>query len=272
VTITSPKTGSSVSLKRTPTLSITGGATFAAVSTAPTSTKFYLRRDGCGTATDNTHLSVTAGAPDAGDGCGIVGGQGITGIAAPGLTGGDYPTVDGMPISFDATKTIDGVLDVNSDVDGVGQITIDFSIEALVNGEGVVVGSDSETITVDPTTSEYTVPFSITPDASLDGANLSGLDLHLNESGPYVGSGYVGLSGKSYLTVAGHPPANVRAVQLSLDDASFSNPIAATLNSSFTGYTASVATPAVGKHTLYARATQNGTTSAVASSAFKVTK
>src|SRR4051794_28197270 len=72
VTITSPKTGSSVSLKRTPNLSVTGGASFASVS--PTSTKLYLRRDDCGTATDNTHLSVVAGSPDGGEGCGFIGG------------------------------------------------------------------------------------------------------------------------------------------------------------------------------------------------------
>src|SRR3954454_13423892 len=102
VTITSPRTGSSVSLKRTPNLSIAGGATFASVN--PASTKFYLRRDGCGTATDNAHLSVAAGSPDAGDGCGIIGGQGATGVAAPGLVATDYPTTDGMPVILDTSK------------------------------------------------------------------------------------------------------------------------------------------------------------------------
>jgi hypothetical protein len=269
VTITSPKTGTSYSAKKTPNISVTGTAAFAAAS-GPTTTKFYLRRDGCGTSADNPHLSVTAGNPDAGDGCGIIGGQGITGAGAPGLTATDYPTADGMPIVLDASKTITGTLDINSDLDGVGQMTIDFTLEALVNGEGIVVGTDSETITVDPTTSEYTVPFSVTPAASLDKANLSGLDLHVNESGPYVGSGYVGLSGKSYLTVIGLPPVTERSVQLSLDDSTFAHPVAATLSSTFTSFSQTIATPAVGTHTLYARAIQDLNTSSVASSTFTV--
>ena len=38
---------------------------------AAETTRFYLRRDGCGTASDNPHLSVTSGT-DGGDGCGLV--------------------------------------------------------------------------------------------------------------------------------------------------------------------------------------------------------
>ena len=48
VKITSPKTGSALSLKRTPSLTVAGTIAFAAVN--PASMKFYLRRDGCGTA------------------------------------------------------------------------------------------------------------------------------------------------------------------------------------------------------------------------------
>ena len=267
VTITSPKTGTSYSAKRTPSIDVTGNATFAPVTQK--STKFYLRRDGCGTSSDNPHLSVTS-ATDAGDGCGIIGGQGVAGAVAPGLTATDYPTVDGMPLILDTTKAITGTLDINSDIDGAGQITIDFSLEALVNGEGVVVGTDSQTITVDPTTADYPVAFSITPTSALEKANLSGLDLHVNASGPYVGSGYVGLSGKSFMTVGGYSASPSRSVELSLDDSSFANPIARRSNSSATSFTKTITTPAIGTHTLYARATQGFDTSSVASSTFTV--
>src|SRR4051794_38217231 len=199
VTITSAKTGSSVSLKRTPNLTVTGGATFASVTA--TSTKFYLRRDGCGTATDNPHLSVTAGAPDGGEGCGFVGGSGVAGEAAPGLLSADSPTTDGMPVILDTSRAIQGTFDLQNDTAGVGQVTLDFQLEALVNGEGIVVGSDSENVLVDPTTSDYPVAFHITPNSSLEKALLSGLDLHVWMHGAYSDSGYTGLSGKSFMTV-----------------------------------------------------------------------
>src|SRR5437868_3530945 len=69
VTITSPKAGQSISLKKNPYLAVAGGVSFAAAD--PGGTTFYLRRDGCGSNNDNPHLSVTSG-EDAGDGCGLV--------------------------------------------------------------------------------------------------------------------------------------------------------------------------------------------------------
>ena len=59
VTITTPKAGQNISLKRTPYLTVAGQASFAP-STAG-STELFLRRDGCGTSNDNPHLSVTTG-------------------------------------------------------------------------------------------------------------------------------------------------------------------------------------------------------------------
>src|SRR3954451_19025794 len=136
VTITGPKTGTSYSAKKTPSINVTGTAAFAAVTQK--NTTFYLRRDDCGGAADNPHLSVTS-ATDGGDGCGIIGGQGALGAAAPGLTATDYPTVDGMPLILDTSKPITGTLDIANDLEGTGQITVDFTLEALVNGEGIVV-------------------------------------------------------------------------------------------------------------------------------------
>jgi len=270
VTITSPQTGSSVSLKRTPNLTVTGGATFASVTA--TTTKLYLRRDGCGTASDNPHLSVVPGAPDGGEGCGFIGGNGVASEAAPGIFSTDYPSSDGMPVILDTSRTIQGTFDLQNDPAGVGQVTLDFQLEALVGGEGILVGTDTETVLVDPTTADYPVSFHITPNTSLEKAMVSGLDLHVFMHGAYSDSAYTGLSGKSFFTVPGYSAAPNRSVELSLDDASFANPIAATLNSSATGYTASVKTPAIGTHKLYARATQGFDTSAVASSTFKVSK
>ena len=107
VTITSPAKGSKVSLKRTPYLAIAGGATFAATSAG--TTRFYLRRDGCGTSNDNPHLSVTTGT-DAGDGCGLILNQVGARRRRDQASFIDFPASDGMPLSLDGTKAIHGVI------------------------------------------------------------------------------------------------------------------------------------------------------------------
>jgi hypothetical protein len=266
VTIKKPKT---VSLKKVPNLTLSGTAAFT--TPAPVSTQFFLRRDGCGTATDNPHLSITSGT-DGGEGCGFVGGNGIVSTVAKGLFSVDYPSTDGMPMYLDTTRTIDGVLDLQNDAAGAGQVTLDFTLEALVNGEGIVVGADSENVLVTPDQSDYPVEFHITPATDLEGATLSGIDLNVYMHGPYSDSGFIGNSGKSWVTVPGYSASTSRGVQLSIDDPDFGNPVAATLDSTVRAYNATVPTPAVGKHTVYARSTQGFDTSPVASAAFTVKK
>src|SRR5438270_3788121 len=70
ISITSPRPGSTFSLKKTPSLQVAGTVAFAPATQG--STKLYLRRDACGSqdasAPDNPHMSITAGNPDGGDG------------------------------------------------------------------------------------------------------------------------------------------------------------------------------------------------------------
>src|SRR5437868_612947 len=77
VTITTPKANQKVSQKQNPYLAVAGTATFA--DTTAGTTRFFLRRDGCGTSSDNPHLSVTSGT-DGGDGCGLI----FNAVAGPG--------------------------------------------------------------------------------------------------------------------------------------------------------------------------------------------
>ncbi len=267
VTISSPKAGTSYSAKRTSTLTVSGSAAFA--TTTRQNATFYLRRDGCGTTNDNPRLSISSGT-DGGEGCGFVGGNGFVSTVSPGLFSVNFPSVDGMPLILDTSKTIDGVLDLQNDVAGTGQVTLDFTIEALVNGEGVVVGTDSENVLVTPAQSDYPVAFHVTPTAALEQASLSGIDLNVYMHGAYTDSGYIGLSGKSWLTVPSYSASPDRAVQVSLDDPGFANPVAATLNGSATAYSTTLQMPATGTHTVYARATQGYDVSGVASSTFTV--
>jgi hypothetical protein len=273
VTITSPKSGSSVSLRKNPYLAIAGTATFAP-ATAQTTT-FYLRRDGCGTSNDNPHLSVTTGT-DGGDGCGLV--LTIVGVGGTADQGAfvDYPSTDGMPLTLDGSRPVTGTIDLESFgitdplAAGIGLVTVSVSLEALYQGNGVSVGSDSESVLVTPTQTEYPVAFTIHPNGALDRTDLSGLDLRVHVEGPYAFSGFIGNSGKSFTDVPAWSASFGQGVDVSVDDPTFANAVPARLSGAT--WSVAVPTPAVGSHTVYARATQGFDTGATATRSFTVTK
>jgi hypothetical protein len=268
VTITSPRAGQSISLKKNPYLAVAGGVSFAAAT--PGTTAFYLRRDGCGTSNDNPHLSTTSGT-DGGDGCGLL----FNAVAGPGgdVDQGafvDFPATDGMPLAFDATRATTGVIALTGAQ--VGLATVDVTLEALVHGNAVTLGSDSESAILDPTGNDTPIPFTIHPSATLDGSDIQALDLRVLVHGPYVYSGFISLSGNSYADLPSYAASVNKAVQISVDDPTFSNPTPARIASSGTSWSVAIPTPAIGKHTIYAESTQGFDTSAAASSAFTVTK
>jgi hypothetical protein len=265
VSITSPASGSKVSLHRTPYLAIAGGATFA--DTSAGTTRFFLRRDGCGTTNDNPHLSVTSGT-DAGDGCGLV-------INQVGVVGDvdqsafiDFPASDGMPLALDGTKPISGQIALTGAQVGIAEV--DVTLAALVGGQAVTIGSTTGSAVLDPTGNDTPVPFTIQPNLSLDGSDVQALDLRVQIHGPNVLSGFVSLNGASYVDMPSHAASVNESVSVSIDDPTFANAVPARLDGS--SWTVAVATPAVGKHTVYARSTQGYDTSSTASSTFTVTK
>jgi hypothetical protein len=274
VTINTPKAGQSVSLKRNPYLAVAGAVQFAPAAAG--STTFYLRRDGCGTANDNPHLSVTSGT-DAGDGCGLI--LTVVGVGGDVDHGAfvDYPSQDGMPLTLDASRAVTGTIDLQSialEGQGVatGLIQVDVTMEALVNGNGVTIGSDSESVLATPTATDYPVAFTIQPNTALDRVDLSGVDLRIHVHGPYAFSGFVGNSGKSLVSLPSFAASLTRSVQLSLDDPSLAQAVIARIDSTGAGWSVALPTPAVGKHTLYAQSHQGFTSSAVVAQPFTVTK
>jgi hypothetical protein len=267
VTITSPKSGSSTSLHQSPYTAVAGTVAFAAANTQ--TTRFYLRRDGCGTSSDNPHLSVTSGT-DAGDGCGLILDQvGVVGDVAPQATFTDYPASDGMPLSLDGTQASSGQVSLTGAQ--VGLAEVDVTLEALIGGQAVTIGTGSGSALLDPTGASTPVPFTIAPNTSLDGSDLQALDLRVTIHGPNVYSGFVALSGASYLDVPSYTASVNRSVSVSVDDPSFSSPIPARLGSNGT-WSVAISTPAVGKHTIYAESTQGFTTSAPATTTWTVKK
>ena len=273
LTITSPSAGQRISARKTTNVPVAGAVAFAAAT--PAAKTFYLRRDGCGTSSDNPHLSTASGA-DAGDGCGWIGGTGVVPAASETLLSIDFPATDGMPLALDASKRVDGVLTIQNDsVDGqnslgAGAITVDVRLEALVGGDGVPIGSDTETAIIQPLASTVQIPFHVTVNRALDKADLNGLDLHVYYHGPYANSRYLKTSGLSTLTVPTYAASVHRSVQVSIDDPTFSRPLSTALNGS--NWSLAIPTPSIGTHTVYARASQGFAASNVMSSTFTVKK
>src|SRR5205085_9773061 len=147
-----------------PYLAVAGNAAFAP-STAG-ATRFFLRRNACGTSSDYPHLATTSGT-DGGDGCGLI----FNAVAGPGgdVDQGafiDFPSSDGMPLAFDATRATTGQIALTGAQ--VGLATVDVTLEALVGGNAVTLGSDSESAVLDPTGADTPIPFTIQPSATLD--------------------------------------------------------------------------------------------------------
>jgi len=266
VTITSPKAGQSISLKKNPYVAIAGGVSFAPSSAGTTT--FYLRRDGCGTSNDNPHLSTASGT-DGGDGCGLI-------FNAVVGTGGDvdqgafidFPASDGMPLAFDGTQPINGQISLTGAQVGIAYV--DVTLEGLAGGQPVELGSATGSAVLDPTGNSTPVPFTIPANSANDGLDLQALDLRVHIHGPNVYSGFISLNGASYVHMPSYAASVNKSVSVSIDDKNFANPVSARLSGST--WSVAVPTPAVGKHTIYARSTQGFTTSPVASSAFTVTR
>src|SRR5439155_7952307 len=256
VTITTPKAGQSISLRKNPYLAVAGGATFA--PTTAGTTRLYLRRDGCGTSNDNPHLSIATGT-DGGDGCGLI-------FNAVVGTGGDvdqgafvdFPSSDGMPFPLSTNGPITGQVSLTGAQ--VGLAYLDVTLEALINGEAVTLGKSTGSAVLDPTGDYTPVPFSVQPSSTLDGSDLQALDLRVLVHGPNIYSGFVSLNGHSYADVPSYAASVNKSVQVSLDDSSFASAVPARLSG--TSWSVAIPTPAVGKHTVYARSTPGFDTSA----------
>lgn len=268
VTITTPKVGQSISLKNSSYTSVAGKVAFATAT--PTTTRFYLRRDGCGTSSDNPHLSTAQGT-DGGDGCGLIVNAVPLGGDVDQAAFVDFPASDGLPLSLDTSRSITGVISLTGAQ--VGLAEVDVSLEALSGGEAYTVGADNnETAVLDPTGASTPVPFTITPSATLAGADLQALDLRVHVHGPNVYSGFISLSGASYADFGSNSASVNRSVQVSLDDPTFANAVPGRIDASGSAWSVALPTPSVGTHKLYARSQQGFGTSATATDTFKVTK
>jgi hypothetical protein len=256
ISITSPANGATFSRSIWETIPVTGNATFG--EPVATTRTFYVRRDGCGTAADNPHLSVQQGT-DAGDGCGSLFPQ-----PAISATGDPFSAVNGVPFTLDATKKITGTIKFSSYQGieggpvgfGVGQVTMTARLTGIVGNQSRVLGSATATHLVTPSQVEYTTPIDITPPAADNGKRVSGLTLDLSFTGPAVLCDFVAMSGASFVTI---PILDVGTVEVSSDSATFApaKTVQATMATDGT-WSAEVVVPNTGPRKIYARAIQTG--------------
>ena len=161
---------------------------------------YYMHRNGCGTAEDVTSLS-TADGPDEGTGCGARFGGAPNVILGPaGQPQGQYvwAATDGVPFTLNATKDITGAITLrstrvqspNETPLGAGEATLEVTLTGTSGGEVKTLGTGSSTYEVAPGDEPHTSEFTFTPDAGLNKAVFTTLELTTVLTGPVVNHGY----------------------------------------------------------------------------------
>jgi hypothetical protein len=152
----------------------------------------------------------------------------------------------------------------------VGLAEVSVTLDALVGGNAVEIGSATGSAVLDPTGASTPVPFTIQPNTALDGSDVQALDLRVTVHGPNVYSGFIALSGASWVDMPSYAASVNKGVEISVDDPTFANAVPARLSE--TDWSVAIPTPGIGKHTIYAESTQGYDTSAPASVSINVTK
>ena len=192
------------------------------VAPAPVDVNYYLHRDKCEDSSDATTLS-TGDDADGGDGCGAVESgvltelyiaSGVTPPSTPaGSTGPDtvvWEATDGIPLVLDATKDVRGEITMlsfkglsqNPAAISAGQTKLHILVSGTTDGAVKTIGEATAEYLVTPDKSSYTVEFSIKPDAALDKATFTTLELTTTVRGTSVLNGFYSLEDPaSFVTV-----------------------------------------------------------------------
>ena len=120
------------------------------------------------------------------------------------------PTVDGTPVTLDASKPITGkisaesyyALGVGPDVMGIGQAELSVKLVGMSGGEETVIGElTTDPYLVTPASADYVVEFEIDPADELQNKVFESLTLHLELTGDQMFHGVLPADGTSTLTV-----------------------------------------------------------------------
>jgi hypothetical protein len=267
LTITSPTSGAAVSRTATPTLSVAGTTLFD--EPEPSLRKFYLRRSQCASGNDDARLDIKKGSGEQ-TGCAYLAqpANQVLHDTGQGALSTTYPADGGVPFTLDATKPIKGELQVSG---GIGQAVMVITLTGSANGEAVEFGQvvDERILT---TTSTVKVEWQMQPNAALDKADVADLALDIVVRGYAPNYGAIRHNGLSFFTVPTYTASFNQSVEYAIDSPTFAAKKVATLAADRRTWSAAVPTPAIGTHTLYARAVQGDGIGEAVSVPFTVTQ
>ncbi len=125
------------------------------------------------------------------------------------------PTVDGIPVTLDASKPIKGKISAQSyylygppaqgDVMGIGQAQLSVKLVGMSGGEEIVIGElVTDPYLVTPASADYVVEFEIDPADELQNKGFESLTLNLELTGDQMFHGVLPADGTSTLTVGAY--------------------------------------------------------------------
>lgn len=266
VSISEPDGQTSISQAASPTLHANGAVRLD--TPLPTEGTFYLRRKNC--FASEARLSTTRG--DEGPDCAWEGS--ITPLNEvydpPQHT--DHPATDGVPFTLDSSRPLEGVVthtgyqpikDVDVTLPGFGLTTIEISVFGTELGATVedptTLGNTTVSYVATPPQATYSVPWSIDLPTELDRADFVSFTLRLVVRGYNALHGFT-VPNDTNVTVPIYSASFERRVEVAVDDGPF-NSDGVNLSDNFTTWSTTIDTPAVGTHTLRARAVQGWLTS-----------
>ncbi len=270
IVITSPAAGETISRSATPIMSVAGIAAFE--EPQQETRTLYLRRSQCASGSDDARLSVIRGGSSEQFGCVYIA-QPLNEVYI--LTGDEglsytYPSED-FSFTLDASKPITGTVKMYG---GYGSATVDVRLTGTTADNQIVTfGTGTKTYTITGGTMD--VPFSMQLAPGDDRKDFTGVSLWVRTRGVNALHGSIDhRNGASSLTIPVWSPSPTKKVQFVVDNPNFTGSAVrtATLAADGRTWTGTTTTPAVGNHTLYARAIQGSTVSTATPVPFAVTQ
>jgi len=285
LTIEEPADGAIVSGSESSTLTISGTVDFDEPLQNQESIQFFLRAPHASDCINaNRRLSLDPGTDEdaVAEQCMTSGGENLWPDTYELVFGNtdssrrDFPTVDGVPLTYDASQPISGTIVVRSCGDGpgappntgqgwcnvgdtpLGQGVGLSTLHAILTGEA---GDDTHTLAettveyqVTPDQKRYPIDFSIPPNPALDKMDIDRLNLRVYFGGPAVNHGMIGLNGESFIDLPVWTPSSATGVEVGIADSTLS---ASGVTVGLDGtWSATRPTPPEGDRTVVARAFQ----------------
>jgi hypothetical protein len=265
VAITSPAAGSTVSRAAGP---ITVSGTYETVTPEAEDRTFYLRRSACANGNDDARLSLEKGGSTEINGCGFIAQPANEVLIAEDGEGlsTEYAAADGLPLTLDATRPVNGSVRVSA---GVGVVTVELELRGTVAGTEQVLAAS--TTTFNGTLGTRDIPLKGNVDPKLDKKDVTAMVLKVRVRGVNVQSGGIdNRNGVSKIDIPSYTASFAAPVVDVAASSTFAGLVKASLKPDGT-WTATLPAPAVGAREIHARLVQGPTRTLAAPVAITVT-